>query len=83
MTWKNESYLYDLDSETQIEVTCRVCGLTRYETAEGLLKNSRLRFATLEKAETTLRCAGRFCRGPVRVAFVWDYLNEPFVGGMA
>lgn len=83
MNWKTESRLADLDPLTQIEVTCRRCGLTRYMTPRELMTHPRLRQATLDMAEATLSCANRHCRGRVRIAFVYDDLNEPFVGGMA
>jgi hypothetical protein len=83
MNWKTESRLSDLSPETQIEVTCRRCGLTRYETQAGLMLRPGLRHATLDMVEAALACAGRSCRGRVRIAFVYDDLNEPFVGGLA
>ncbi|KIL97248.1 hypothetical protein CCC_00309 [Paramagnetospirillum magnetotacticum MS-1] len=83
MNWKTESRLSDLDPATQIEVTCRRCGLTRYMTPREIMTRPRLRQATLDMAEAALSCADRYCKGRVRVAFVHDDLNEPFVGGLA
>jgi len=83
MNWKTESRISDLSPTTQIEVTCRRCGLIRYETQAELMRRSDLRYATLDAVEAALCCAGRSCRGRVRVAFVYDDLNEPFVGGLA
>jgi hypothetical protein len=83
MNWKTESRLSDLDPATPIEVTCRKCGLTRYETPRTLMRNPRLAQATLDVAESVLRCAARTCGGRVRIAIVYDDLNEPFVGGIA
>ena len=39
--------------------------------------------AYLDEVERALRCAGRSCRGPVRIALIHDGKNEGFVGGMA
>ncbi|MCA1908819.1 MAG: hypothetical protein LDL39_10710 [Magnetospirillum sp.] len=83
MSWKNETRLSDLDPATRLEVTCRTCGLTRYETQAALMAQPKLRQAHLDAVEAGLRCANRFCRGPVRVGLVYDNLNEAFVGGMA
>ena len=83
MTWKTESRLSDLDPDSLIEVTCRKCGLTRYETPRRLMTQAQLRQAQLDVVEAALSCADRYCKGRVRIAFVHDDLNEPFVGGMA
>ena len=83
MNWKSESRLSDLDPATQIEVTCRRCGLTRYETQQSLMARPRLRQSTLDVVEAALTCADRYCKGRVRIAFIHDDLNEPFVGGLA
>jgi hypothetical protein len=83
MNWKTESRLSDLDPTTRFELTCRRCGLMRYETQAVLIRHAALRYATLDRVEASLACADRFCRGKVRLALVYDDLNEAFVGGMA
>lgn len=83
MSWKTESRLADLDPATRIEVTCRRCGLGRYETQDDLMRVPGLRQATLDTVEAALSCADRRCRGRVRIAIIYDDLNEPFVGGLA
>jgi len=83
MSWKTETRLSDLDSATRLEVTCRHCGLTRYETPAALMTQPKLRQARLDAVEKSLRCANRFCQGEVRVGLVYDDLNDAFVGGMA
>lgn len=83
MNWKTESRLADLDPAARFEVTCRRCGLTRYETQARLIRRPEFRFATLDRVEASLSCSDRFCGGHVRLSQVYDDLNEPFVGGMA
>lgn len=83
MSWKTETRLSDLDPETRIEVACRACGLTRYETPRVLMVRSDLRSATLDLVERRLACADRRCGGGVRLALIHDDRTEPFVGGMA
>ena len=83
MNWKTESRLADLAPATRFELTCRRCGLTRYETQAALIRHAALRYATLDRVENSLACTDRFCRGKVRLSLVYDDLNEPFVGGMA
>jgi hypothetical protein len=83
MNWKTDSRLSDLDPATQIEVTCRKCGMTRYETQKSLMRHPRLCQARLDVVEASLTCTDRYCKGKVRIAFVYDDLNEPFVGGLA
>jgi len=83
MSWKSETRLSDMDPTARMEITCRRCGLTRYETQAALIRRPALRFATLEQVEASLTCADRWCHGRVRLSLVYDDLNEPFVGGMA
>ena len=84
MNWKTDLKLTDLDAATAIEVTCRRCGLTRYETQAALLGDHlELQHAWLDEVEAGLQCANRFCRGGVRISLIYDDRNEGFVGGMA
>jgi hypothetical protein len=39
--------------------------------------------AYLDEIEQALKCAGRLCNGPVRIALIHDGKTEGFVGGMA
>lgn len=84
MNWKHEFKLSDLEPRAQIEVTCRRCGKTRYETPEQITAiEPDLAARYLDEVEFILFCHDRFCRGGVRVALVHDDKNEGFVGGMA
>jgi hypothetical protein len=83
VNWKTDLRLSDLDSAAPLEIVCRVCGQTRTETAEALLREPAFKQAYLDEVERAPKCAGRFCRGPVRIALIHDGKNEGFVGGMA
>ncbi len=83
MNWKTDLKLADLDAATRIEVTCKRCGLCRYEPQAALLRQPELAQAYLDEVEHALRCSNRFCRGAVRVALIHDDKTEGFVGGMA
>jgi hypothetical protein len=83
VNWKRELKLTDLDAATPIEIVCRRCGLSRYETPGELLTNLDFKDAYLDEVEYSLHCANRFCRGGVRLSLVHDDKNEGFVGGMA
>ncbi|WGJ14993.1 hypothetical protein QEV83_01395 [Methylocapsa sp. D3K7] len=83
MNWKTDLKLADLDAATRLEVTCKRCGLCRYEASAALMRDPELTQAYLDEVEHTLRCSDRVCRGAVRVALVHDSKTEGFVGGMA
>ncbi len=84
MSWKTDLKLADLDAATALEVACKRCGLTRYETQAELMKRQpEFRCAYLDEVEYGLCCANRFCRGGVRISLIHDDKNEGFVGGMA
>ena len=84
MSWKSELQLSDLDPETEFEITCKRCQLTRYERQTSIaLQQPALRRARLDEVERALQCHGRFCRGPVRLSLIHDDKTEGFVGGMA
>lgn len=83
MNWKRELKLSDLDAGTRLEVVCRSCGVARYEAKEDLERMPGMAKAYIDEVEAALRCKGRFCRGPVRVALIYDGKTEGFVGGMA
>jgi hypothetical protein len=42
MNWKTDLKLADLDAATRLEVTCKRCGLCRYEPREALLRQQEL-----------------------------------------
>jgi hypothetical protein len=75
--------LADLEAETAIEIVCKRCGLTRYETQGHLMERAELTQAYLDEVEYRLHCSNRFCRGGVRISLIHDDKNEGFVGGMA
>ncbi len=83
MNWKTDLKLADLDAATRIEVTCKRCGLCRYELQAALMQHPELAQAYLDEVEHALRCSSRICRGMVRVALIHDDKTEGFVGGMA
>ena len=83
MNWKTDLKLSDLEAQSRIEVTCKKCGLSHYQQVAQLLAQPGMKHAYLDEAERLLRCASRFCRGPVRIALIHDGKTEGFVGGMA
>jgi hypothetical protein len=83
VSWKTELKLSDLPPAQRLEITCRRCGHSRYETARALLARPNLRHAYLDEAEQALMCGSRFCRSPVRIAITHIDKIEGFVGGMS
>jgi hypothetical protein len=83
MNWKTDLKLADLDPATRLEVTCKRCGLSRYEQQAVSMQRPEFRQAWLDEVERALRCSDRFCKGAVRVALIHDDKTEGFVGGMA
>jgi hypothetical protein len=83
MNWKTDLKLADLEPATRLEVTCKRCGLSRYEQQVALMQRPELAQAYLDEVERALRCSNRFCRSAVRVALIHDDKTEGFVGGMA
>lgn len=82
MSWKTDLKLADLDDGTQIECTCKKCGLMHYEDSSALMAQSECRQLYLDEVEARLRCSNSFCRGAVHIALLFDD-TEGFVGGMA
>jgi hypothetical protein len=82
VNWKSDLKLSDLGAEMQIEITCKHCGLTRYETPPQIMKQGRSKHAYLDEVEGALRCKDRYCNGAIRVSLTYDN-TEGFVGGMA
>ncbi len=83
MTWKTDLKLSDLDAGTEIEIECKRCGLSRYETPAQIRMKFDCQHAYLDEVEYSLCCSNRFCRGGVRISLMYDDKNEGFVGGMA
>lgn len=83
MNWKTDLKLSDLDHHTRLEITCRSCGHSRYETRDSLSTNPKLAQLYLDQIEGYLRCSKRNCRGAGRVALIYSTKMEGFVGGMA
>jgi hypothetical protein len=83
MNWKTDLKLADLDPAARLEVTCKRCGLCRYEQQAALMQRPELKQAWLDEVERALRCSDRFCKGGVRIALNYDDTTEGFVGGMA
>jgi hypothetical protein len=83
VNWKTDLKLSDLDGATPVEIACRRCGQTHTETAAALMRRPQLEQAYLDEVERALKCAGRSCHGPVRIALIHDGKTEGFVGGMA
>jgi hypothetical protein len=83
VNWKTDLQLADLEAATAIEIVCKRCGLSRYETPVQLMAQFDFQHAYLDEVECSLHCANRFCRGGVRISLIHDDKNEGFVGGMA
>lgn len=78
--WKSEIKIGDLAPETEIEATCKRCGLMHYRRAGDLADHAAL---YIDEAERRIRCRSRTCRGRVRLALIYQNKMEGFVGGMA
>jgi hypothetical protein len=83
VNWKTDLKLSDLESNTRLEVTCRTCGQTHYQTMAGLVLRQELDQAYLDEVEKALKCSNRSCKGRVRIALVHQGKVEGFVGGLA
>ena len=83
MSWKTNLQLRDLDDDQPIEVTCRICGHTRYALPQVLKQREDLKHAYLDEVEAALSCKQRGCHGAVRIALSTDAETEGFMGGLA
>lgn len=84
MNWKQDLQLSDLDDGGNLEVSCRRCGHTRYETIATLKSRQDVhRHIYLDELETRLKCTQRGCHGAVRLSIVVDAETEGFMGGLA
>jgi hypothetical protein len=83
VNWKRDLKISDLDPATKLEVVCKKCKHTRYESAADLSRMPGMKNAYIDEVEKALECKSRFCRGSVRVSLIYDDKTEGFVGGMA
>jgi len=83
MNWKTDLKLSDLDAKTRLEITCKACGHSRYETRDSLNTNPKLVHLYLDQIESHLCCSKRTCRSAIRIALIHANKMEGFVGGMA
>ena len=83
MNWQTDLQISDLDPTQKLEVTCRVCGHSRYEEPRKLIENHGLHFAYLDEVAKFLVCHRYGCRGSVRIALSAEAETEGFIGGMA
>ena len=83
MSWKTELQLIDIDQRQKIEVTCKICGHSRYESPYLLVAKLGLDFAYMDEVERALHCGRRGCNGAVRIALSTQEETEGFVGGLA
>lgn len=83
MSWKTDLKLADLDDGSRLEITCKRCGLMRYEPKAGLMRKAGMDQAYLDQVEAALRCSDRRCKGCVRLSLIHADKMEGFVGGMA
>lgn len=83
VSWKTELQLMDIPQSQRLEVTCTVCGHSRYENAYQLANSLCLSFEYLDEVERQLTCHNRTCRGTVRIALANAEETEGFVGGLA
>ena len=83
MNWKTEIQLIDLENGQKIEVTCKSCGHSRYESSYLLIKKYGLDYQYMDEVERLLTCTNRGCRGEVRISLSAQDETEGFVGGLA
>lgn len=83
MNWKTDLQLIDLGNDEKLEVTCSVCGHSRYENIHGLATKQGMAFDYLDEVERNLICNNRGCPGPVRIALSSQCDTEGFIGGLA
>ena len=73
----------DLGEAQKLEVTCTVCGHSRYERPSLLMRKYGLDYQYLDEVERLLVCQNRTCNSPVRLALSAESETEGFVGGLA
>lgn len=84
MNWKTDLKLNDLESSTELEITCRRCRGTRTTTQAQLVRTDpALLRLYLDEVEASLHCLQPGCRGGVKLDMLHDGKEEGFVGGMA
>jgi hypothetical protein len=80
--WKRERRLSDLEPDRKMEVTCRRCGLFRFEYAGELMQRETFKCFFLDEVEAALGCRSKNCHGRQRLALCYDHLLQPFIAGM-
>ena len=83
MNWQSDLQISDLDPDQMLEVTCKLCGHSRYEEPRKLIDDYGLHFAYLDEVAKLLICHRRGCRGGVRLSLSSEAETEGFVGGLA
>jgi len=83
MSWKTNIQLIDLDVSQRLEVTCKSCGHSRYESPHELTARQGLGHMYIDEVERLLTCKNRGCDGAVRIALSHQGETEGFVGGLA
>lgn len=83
MNWKTEIQLIDLGAGQKLEVTCKVCGHSRYENPYMLCTKQGMSYDYLDEVERMLTCHKPGCFGTVRIALMANGDTEGFVGGLA
>ena len=83
MNWKSDLQIIDLDQTQKLEVTCKLCGHSRYENPYLLIKKMGLDYQHLDEVERLLSCNARGCNGDVRISLSAQDETEGFVGGLA
>lgn len=81
--WKQNIQLLDLDTETNLEVTCKTCGFFRYVNVGKLLSLSENQYKFLDEIEQNLTCKKWGCDGKTRIAIANDTETEGFTGGLS
>ncbi|NBC37212.1 hypothetical protein GTZ99_11655 [Novosphingobium sp. FSY-8] len=83
MSWLDAIQLRDLDADTRLELTCRVCGKVRFVTPAQLLALGDFGHLWLSEVQTRARCKQRGCKGAMRLALPHRGETKGFVGGIA
>lgn len=83
MSWKTNIQLIDLPQNERLEVTCKTCGHSRYESPYILTSKQGIGHLYLDEVERLLTCTNRNCGGAVRISISHQGETEGFVGGLA
>jgi hypothetical protein len=95
---KSAIRLDDLGPNALLEVTCKTCGTTRYESPRDLITKARLSGACLDEVEQALSCMARpqtlrranrmpgtpaICRGPVELTLLESQPQDQLLRAVA